>query len=548
MIEAMTLAFLTGWATRHVWAASPLRVSAPLRWSATLLVAASLASMIVSGAGILTQETGLASGGALDRFFVYAIHVDAITFALFFAEGLILFLAVADVCAADPQRRQGLMRALVLGAAAAALLNLGRLVGLALSEEHSWTAFRTYLQIVRVNIHHSDLNAAGSYFAMMLLFALGLTRRAPLLGLSCAAAIAAGLWLSGSRTALVAVFIAMAGAAVGGFAGRRYVRLAIVAGVIVAGAAAVLILTKAPMDRHVATPSLALTIRGRLARTAVAMTAAHPVFGVGPGRFFDLSERYANGPYYEGERGRVVKENAHNNFLQVLAEFGVPGLLLFLSILVLSLRGVGNDPVPECSGLAAGIGAFLVTCLGGHPLMTPHVAFPFWMALGLSAARSGPGATSDRRLRWAGGLLLLLLAASLPYRIASSTRQANVEHTAMGFSLWQRNPDGSRYRWAGGRSTFFIPSSAHTVQLSLQHSTTTYPELEIRVLLNGREANRVFLKRDEERWIRLALAKRIRDPFYRIDLEAYVPGATAPIDVQATNLGGLVKVRRPLIE
>jgi hypothetical protein len=40
--------------------------------------------------------------------------------------------------------------------------------------------------------------------------------------------------------------------------------------------------------------------------------------------------------------------------------------------------------------MLAGVAAFIVSWLGGHPLLVPEVAYPFWLALGIVA-----GAASD---------------------------------------------------------------------------------------------------------------------------------------------------------
>jgi hypothetical protein len=126
---------------------------------------------------------------------------------------------------------------------------------------------------------------------------------------------------------------------------------------------------------------------------------------------------------------------------------------------------------------------------------------------------------------------------------------ANVEHTSIGFSRWQREPDGSRYRWAGGRSTFFVPSAAHSVRIPLGSGTEGPDTVEVRIFLNGREANRVVLERSSEwRSIYLPLSRRAAEPFSRIDLEAGVPGTLTPLSVEPTDASGLLRVGRPAIK
>ena len=71
-------------------------------------------------------------------------------------------------------------------------------------------------------------------------------------------------------------------------------------------------------------------------KVARAISADHPIFGVGIGTYPQVHERYA--VRLEEWRPARGKWAAHNTFLNVLAETGVPGLLLFIAILVSILR------------------------------------------------------------------------------------------------------------------------------------------------------------------------------------------------------------------
>ena len=83
-----------------------------------------------------------------------------------------------------------------------------------------------------------------------------------------------------------------------------------------------------------------------------------------------------------------MPQNAHNNYVQVMAELGVPGLLLFVAVIVAALKtGFSRAGPPGPSwGLLAGLCAYLLTCLLGHPLLIVAAAYPFWTALGLAAS------------------------------------------------------------------------------------------------------------------------------------------------------------------
>jgi O-antigen ligase len=103
------------------------------------------------------------------------------------------------------------------------------------------------------------------------------------------------------------------------------------------------------------------SFRPILWRKTLELSAEHPFGGVGAGNFPVVFPRF--------EHQKVAKPHAHNDALQVLAELGVPGLLLFLGLLAttaLSLWGAlrGGDRVRF--GVAAGLlGLLLVLVVGG---------------------------------------------------------------------------------------------------------------------------------------------------------------------------------------
>ena len=70
-----------------------------------------------------------------------------------------------------------------------------------------------------------------------------------------------------------------------------------------------------------------------LVKSSIAMTLRHPFFGVGPGNFQPASAAEAK------DRGEpIFWRETHNTYTQVSSETGIPGFLLYISILFLSLR------------------------------------------------------------------------------------------------------------------------------------------------------------------------------------------------------------------
>ena len=510
-----------------------------------LLLILVLASAAFSAAVMVAEEPAWAPITLLRSLTVedYLVLSNPITAAGLLAEGLLLFLAVSDLCGEAPGRRREVARMLVIGAAAAAFLNVVRIAALALAREDPWRAFLGFIAGLRVNIHFSDLNAAGSYFAMALFVAAGLVRDSRVLAVLCAGLITAGLWISGSRTALAAVSIV---AIAGGLRTlwRGHHRRIALAGLTMLVAASVLVWVYYPRDRN-AEAAVAFQIRASLAKGALDMARAEPVFGVGVGRFYPLSVDYTLKKYI------APRENAHNNFLQILAELGLPGLILFLSIVALSIRegvrSAGESWI--AAGSAAGAAAYLLTCMAGHPLLVDAAAYPFWIALGLAATPLASAPGLSRRSMLVIGAVAVAVLVSLPFRLARAEQYANLEGASAGFSMWQRETDGKRYRWSGGHATFFAPSTSTAVHLPLRAGTAASSPVEVRFSVDRQESQRIVLQpRSDWTSVRLPLPPDHRGRFVRIDIDTSLPGVPRPADAKTTDLSGVLMVGRPEYE
>jgi O-antigen ligase len=554
-VEVLMFAFLTGWTVRQVLITEPLRIAPTVRAPAILIGLAAFASAIVQAARVVGERPEEPVDQLVRQYIGdYVRHLrggEPITAAVLVAGGMLLILAAAHLTAEAPERKTAVLRMLVCGAGAAALLNLLRLVTVSMQREYPVAAFLELLATIRVNVHYADRNAAGSYFAMTLLLAVALANRARGLFAVTAPLIAAALWVSGSRVALAAAGLA----GIGGLlvfsyhSSMRTIRPGALAGlagvIIVAGA----IWTWYPEGRNTP-PAQALEIRLELAGAGIQMAAEHPVFGVGLGRYYALSNRYAGEAL---EAAGFVRENAHNNFIQILAELGVPGLIGFIVLLGASFAQLLRWPASsERRWLAAGLAAYLLTCLGGHPLLVAEAAVPFWLTLGLAAAPAALPPPVTSRWRYTTTVLAVLLMVSIWPRAASSTRNADLEHVSLGLSRWQHEPDGRRFRWAGGRSTFYVASTARAMRIPLWHGWTDRRPIQVAIFMNEREVDRIMLQADD-RWrvVRLVLPdQRNRDnkAFRRFDLIASLAGEAEPLPVVADDSSGAIKVGRLEIE
>jgi O-antigen ligase len=120
--------------------------------------------------------------------------------------------------------------------------------------------------------------------------------------------------------------------------------------------------------------------RGFIWRDTVAMIRANPLLGVGLGSF---PTAY---PIFTQSNGSLLVTQAHNDYLQVLADGGIIGGLIALGFLLLLLRDIErsiNHPDPMLAALAlgfsGGIVALLVHSLFDFNLQLPSNALLFLM-------------------------------------------------------------------------------------------------------------------------------------------------------------------------
>jgi O-antigen ligase len=391
----------------------------------------------------------------------------------------------------------------LVGHAGVAILNLTRVAGASLRGGEFPASLPGLLLNVREYTQY-DVNAAGSILVLVILAAAGLaSRRARLPLILTIGVVTIGLWVAGSRVARAALLMAITG--VLALRSRRSTRTLWVAGAAVlvsAGAIGWLVLGY-PAGRNLNLPT-SIASRAVLFKAALGMTADAPVLGIGTGTFLEESPNYgaeALAPLVFDGRTR---DNAHNYFLQTLAEQGVVGLLALITMLaaalVPALRTMlrrGNDGL--LTWVAAGVGASILTWMTGHPLLLTEAALMFWLFVGVLAGLSEPPAASPalRRIVGVGAVVML---ASIPFRGVAGERAANLDHRALGVSQWQPAVDGERYREAGAEFSLYLPSGALTV-LPLRSAAGSAVTIELRI--DARPINAVVAPADMWRQFRI---------------------------------------------
>jgi putative inorganic carbon (HCO3(-)) transporter len=120
-------------------------------------------------------------------------------------------------------------------------------------------------------------------------------------------------------------------------------------------------------------------------RDALRMILDNPLLGVGIGNFASVHPIYRSMPETL-DPGNHILEHAHNDFLELGAEIGLPGLFGLLWMLCALFRRMlqpGSGP-PLSYGFAASVGALAVNGLFAFGLQNPIPFAAFWLSTALA--------------------------------------------------------------------------------------------------------------------------------------------------------------------
>ncbi|MDO8681932.1 MAG: O-antigen ligase family protein, partial [Armatimonadota bacterium] len=275
----------------------------------------------------------------------------------------------------------------------------------------------------------------AGYLAMALPITLGLYCGSKklwltsLAGLACLAQLAAIL-LTGARFGAIALLFGLICFIIALTLGKALSRQTLLRlAVIAILSLVVLALFHGPMTYRVAAAheqSHSLAFRLLTWQATANIAKNHILFGTGPGTFHLIFPQYCIAGF---------TRLAHNSYLQIAAETGIPALLAFIvgvgAVLLASIRGLrrsnsGNTAI--LSGLIAGIAASSIRNLTDSDWYVPGVALVFWFALGLASGMSrrhieeAPAKVSPKR--WVsiliGTITLILIAVIAVLNLAAS--------------------------------------------------------------------------------------------------------------------------------
>ena len=393
LLEGMTVAVIAGAVVRYT-AGTPTRLALPALWFGVVALASGLSEL---PARLMTETLEHVSYGTIGRLlFQHAVDrtptFDPFYVALVIAEGAALAWTAEWLSRRDPELAPRVVWCALVGHAGVAVLNIMRLVGASLRGG----AFPESLPSLFLNVREHtqyDVNAAASILVMVILAAVGLaSRRARFPLILAMGLVTIALWVAGSRVAMVALLVTLTG--VFALRARRSARRLWIAGAVVLGAAGLVMWLAVgyPSGRNLSLPN-SIASRAVLFKAALGMAADAPVLGVGTGTFMEESRHYGAEALAPFVYDRRTRDNAHNYFLQTLAEQGIVGLLALVAIVSAALvPAFRHAPRRDTlmTWLAAGLVACILTWMSGHPLLVTEAALMFWLFAGLLAGLSEP--------------------------------------------------------------------------------------------------------------------------------------------------------------
>ena len=543
--EALVCAALTGFAVDAARRGGrpPTGIAAPALLLGALVLAALAAATNMLAVRFGPAFTELLVSQLTREYFTDMRTFPALHAGMLLLEGTLLAVHGARL-AADRPIAVATASAMAAGGALSAGFTVLHLLQQAWQRPAFLPAVREFVGTGRWNVHYADHNAAGSYYAMALLVAAALAWRgrgaARYAWVACAGLIAVGLWLTSSRVGVLAVPAAAVAAlllpqlAKGGRA--AFVRVAAIA--VAACGVLVLIAVMLPQRGIQKGVAAATDVRIGLVQTGLRMIRTHPAFGIGLGEFYQRTAEFSTPDLIEKFPVVATGENAHNNVVQIAAELGIAGGIFFTWFVAAALFAAARQAIAAHDRflllVAAGVGAFALTILGGHPLLIPEPSYLFWAMAGVAAGNS-PSRTlrragaEERDARGGAGRILiaaglLAIVATVPWRMHALASDANLEHVGINLSpVFHMAPDGTRYKSAPGWATLFVTAGAFKVNINLRGDRPV--QLEVR--LDGRVADVASLTPDT--WFELkmpARTERATSRFARLDLRLLDAGET----------------------
>jgi len=228
------------------------------------------------------------------------------------------------------------------------------------------------------------------------------------------------------------------------------------------------------------------TINGRLRlwERALELARRDPVRGVGIGMF------YKNSAVPEEKAGQEaaspVRQNAHNWYLQLLAELGLPGLALMLCLIWVCVSPVSRGDAPGnpvARALGFGLAAYAASCLAGHHLIINTQQYAVFFLLAWLGWQSPERASRDGRGLFVMALVAVAAVCQL-YGVLGAKPDGNA-----AYGLYQRETgDALERRWTMREFGFPVTVAGEVMLLEFQGAAPNIPggRQRLTLFLDGR--------------------------------------------------------------
>jgi O-antigen ligase len=228
---------------------------------------------------------------------------------------------------------------------------------------------------------------------------------------------------------------------------------------------------KEKIDFHKKHERVNQVLKGRLNlwRGGVLMWRDAPWFGKGIGQFYRLYILH----YDETATSwNPKRENAHNYFLQLLAETGTLGLLSFLFLIAGIFRASFHRLERVISDIRArrvstalicALFIIIITSFTGHPLLVKELLYLFAVVCALAVRgftapenyQESPCAPSFERVSLF--IILLALLVSVPFRLRDAAAAEKPDYYTLGLRVPEFDPSENKwFHWMGKRATIYM--------------------------------------------------------------------------------------------
>jgi len=526
MLEQLVLALGTGALVRFGESGVRTRIGRPALFLAVVALASAAAMLPAAAAATappgIENDTSAYLRLLLNRRNAYNSAAWSPVFAaIMVAECSLLGWVTERTIRRTPDLATRLITVSLAGHAAAALLNIQWVVRMSEALGGGLEGLREMLRTARLSMQ-MDVHAAGSALLLAGVAGVGLVGHSRVRNIAVAmllAIVTTGLWITGSRVAIalggVAAVIVLVAWGI-----RSFNRRTAIAGAGAIAIAAGVWLALYPSVRY-STTSVSTQSRLLMAKAGFELFDQAPIFGIGISRFYAESAAVVS-PEMVQLTG-YQRENAHNNFIQVLAEQGLVGfvaLLLWLGVVLWAgwrAQSVRPDRARACLLLA------LVICIGtwtmGHPMLVREFSVVFWLYAGILVAMTPPPLPSRWNLAWPAFAGLVIL--SVPVRANALRDSAELDHLGFGLSVWQHDDD-RRYRDAAARFAVYLPANGASMAVPVRRTPGAVDPIVVEARIAGRVVQTISLADDAWHEFVIEMPRQARR-FERVDFAAKPP-------------------------